>query len=233
MREFRLSFWHTLIPVLGLHGLLLAYPIDSERDLESKLKPGKPVRVITVPPAPRKAVQPVTLKSVKSVRPSPSQKPALALKSKPKIAPKLAAVPPRVSPPVVPPQPKPSPTPIQSSPAPTPSVPPVSANESQMEGTTAGCSGSDAKDCFVVAETNGRLAVNQIEAYFRDKKGYTLEVQPLDDEHGMMVYRLSKPGHSKADYLHVFWDENGTTYLRSPTILSHQKLALKVRQKSS
>ncbi|WP_404789506.1 hypothetical protein [Altericista sp. CCNU0014] len=238
MREFRPSFWHMLLPVLGLHGLFLAYPIDSKSDLESQLKPGKPVRVVAVPPLPRKSVRPIAAKSAK---PSPSLR-ALPLQPKRATVPKIAATPPKpkVKASLVPPkptptpsQPSPSPAPAapQPSPSPTPSIPPGADSELPVEGATAGCLDSSAKDCFAIAETNGRLVVDRIETYFQ-RKGYALEVQPVDDEHGMIVYRLSKLGRAK-DYLHVFWDEKGTTYLRSPTILNYNQLVALVRQESS
>jgi hypothetical protein len=235
MHEFRLSFWHVLLPVLGLHGLMLAYPIDSKPDLESKLKQGKPVRIVTLPPASQPSVRPVV---IKPVTPAAKLKSTLLLQPKRTISPRLTVAKPQVKSQAATPkatptplQPPPTPAALQPSPAPTPSVPPASTNKLQMAGATTGCSGSDAQDCFVIAETNGRLAVNQIEAYFQ-QKGYVLEVQPVEDEHGMIIYKLSKQGHSK-DYLHVFWDEKGTTYLRSPKILNHQELALIVRKESS
>jgi hypothetical protein len=100
-----------------------------------------------------------------------------------------------------------------------------------MEGATVGCVTSKTQDCFNVAQTNGRLFTSQIEAHFKNK-GFALDKQEIEDEHGMSVYQLLKQGYPK-DYLHVFWDNEGTTYLRFPRILNHQELALMVRQASS
>jgi outer membrane biosynthesis protein TonB len=234
MLKHQLSFWHMLLPALGLHALLLVYPLPSaERDLEAKLKPGKPVRVVKLPPSSQ------SLRSASVAKPANArqQKQSLSVPAKkPIVVKKVTTLPSKVETPA--PKPAPAPTPTSSptpqpspTPSPTPSATPASTSELQMEGATAGCVTSKTQDCFNVAETNGRLFSSRIEAYFRGK-GFALDKQELEDEHGMSVYKLSKQGHAK-DYLHVFWDDEGTTYLRSPRILSHQELALMTRQAPS
>jgi outer membrane biosynthesis protein TonB len=235
MLKHQLSFWHMLLPALGLHALLLAYPLPSaERDLEAKLKPGKPVRVVKLPPSSK------SLRSASVAKPAsaPQQKQSLSVPAKkPIVVKKVTTLPSKVETPV--PQPTPASTPTSSPtpqpsprPSPTPSATPASTNELQMEGAMVGCVTSKTQDCFNVAdEKNGRLFSSRIEAYFRGK-GFALDKQEIEDEHGMSVYKLSKQGHPK-DYLHVFWDKEGTTYLRSPRILNHQELALIARHPPS
>jgi outer membrane biosynthesis protein TonB len=230
MLKHQLSFWHMLLPALGLHALLLAYPLPSaERDLEAKLKPGKPVRVVKLPPSSK------SLRSASVAKPAnaPPQKQNLSVPAKkPVVVKKVTTLPSKVETPVSKPTPTSSPTPQPSpTPSPTSSATPASTSELQMEGATLGCVTSKTQDCFNVAETDGRLFSSKIEAYFRDK-GFALDKQELEEEHGMSVYKLSKQGHPK-DYLHVFWDGEGTTYLRSPRILNHQELALIARQPPS
>jgi hypothetical protein len=240
MLERQLSFWHMLLPALGLHALLLASPLPSaERDLEAKLKPGKPVRVVKLPPSSRSLRSASVAKPTNTRRQTqrlsiPAKKPVLVKKGQ-TLTSKVGAPAPRSAPLPAPtssltPQPSPIPS---STPSATPlsSPTPVSTQELQMEGATAGCVASKIQDCFNVAETNGRLFSSRIEAYFRGK-GFALDKQELEDEHGMSVYQLSKQGHPK-DYLHVFWDDEGTTYLRFPKILTHQELALMTRQAPS
>jgi hypothetical protein len=228
-----LSFWHMLLPVIGLHALLLALPIDSaERDLEGKLKPGKPLRVVKLPPLPPQSLRSAA-KPANAVRrgqgSSLQTKKSVVLK-------KVTTLPSKV----VIPAPKPTPTSTPTSsptsnpspiPSPTPSTAPVSSQEFQMEGATVGCATSKAQDCFNVAQTNGRLFTSELEAHFKGK-GFALDKQEIEDEHGMSVYQLTKQGHHK-DYLHVFWDDEGTTYLRSPRILNHQELTRLARQATS
>jgi hypothetical protein len=224
------SYWHMLLPVLALHGLLLACPIGDKPDLEAKLKQGKPIRVVKLPPKPLTALPRLAKPKVNL---SSAQRTSL-LNSKPKVAVQKTTVTlPKADAPAPKPTTQPSPPPVGSkpSPAPTsspiPSASPTPANELQMEGATTGCIGSGTKDCFTLTQTNGRLFAQQIEEHFKDK-GYDLNKQDLDDEHGMTVYQLSKQGSPK-DYLHVLWDEQGTTYLRFPKVLNHQELTLMAR----
>jgi hypothetical protein len=220
-----------LLPALGLHGLLLAYPIQTKGDLEAALpKPGKPVRVITLPSMPPSseikkiaARQPVNLSSkVQSTS---------LLQPKRVVVQKIAAAPPKTVTAVSQPKslvskPQPSPTPSAT---PTPISTP--ANEFQMEGAAAGCTASPTQDCFAFIESDGRLVARRIEENL-NKKGYDLSPLDLAEENGIKVYQLSKRGQSKQgqpDYLHVFWDENGTVYFRNPTVLSYAELAAKAR----
>ena len=102
-----------------------------------------------------------------------------------------------------------------------------------MEGAAAGCAGSKTQDCFAFTESDGRLVASRIEENL-NKKGYDLSPLDLAEENGIKVYQLFKRGQPKQgqpeDYLHVFWDENGTVYFRNPTVLSYKELALKARQ---
>lgn len=223
------SFWHMLLPALGLHGLLLAYPIETKGDLEAALpKPGKPVRVITLPSSDIKKIatrKPVNLSS--KVQSTSFFQPKRA------VVQKIAVAPPKTVTAVSQPKslvrkPQPSPTPSVT---PT-SMSSTSTNEFQMEGAAAGCSGSTTQDCFAFTESDGRLVASRIEENL-NKKGYSLSPLDLEEENGMKVYQLSKRGQPKQgqpeDYLHVFWDENGTVYFRNPTVLSYKELALKAR----
>jgi hypothetical protein len=207
-----LSIWHMLLPSLGLHGLLLAYPIDSKRDLETTLKPGKPVRVIRLPPAPlRKVTQPI---AIKSAQPLPKIQNALPLQPKRTIIIQTITSPvPQAKPPVSTPQPSPSP-----SPSPAASVSPSSSADFQLDGATASCNGE--KDCYALEETNGRLVSARLEQRLQ-RQGYVLKALDLENEHGMTAYQLLKSGHPQ-DYLYVFWSDKGTTYLRSPVLLSYE-----------
>jgi hypothetical protein len=227
------SFWHMLLPALGLHGLLLAYPIETKGDLEAALpKPGKPVRVITLPSA--SPLSNITKPTVRQ-RLNPPSKPqsASVLQLKRAAPPKIVA-PPKTVIPVTKPKPLASQPP---SPKPTPSgmpTPPVTpSSEFQMEGATAGCTGGTTQDCFALTDSDGRSVASQIEKNL-ENKGYDLSPLELAEENGMKVYQLSKRGQPKQgqpeDYLHVFWDENGTVYFRNPTVLSYKELALKARQ---
>ncbi len=226
-----------LLPALGLHGLLLAYPIDTKSSLEATLpKSGKPVRVITLPSGSpsSKITNPTTRKPVNF-----SSKPqsASSLQIKRPVMQKIAAAPLKTARPVskldlleIKPKPQPSPKPTPSV-TPTPLATPT--NEFRMEGSTAGCAGSKTQDCFALTESNGRLVASQIEENLR-QRGYDLSSLDLAEENGIKVYQLSKRGQPKQgqpeDYLHVFWDENGTVYFRNPTVLSYAELAVKARQ---
>ena len=189
MHERQLSFWHMLLPALGLHALLLAYPLPSaERDLEAKLKPGKPVRVIKLPPSSKSLRSALVAKRATA----PKQKQSLSVPVKKLVVVKKAqTLTSNVETPTPKPTPLPDPTPsstLQPSPTPsptpsaTPSANPTSTRELQMEGATVGCVTSQTQDCFSVAETNGRLFSSRIEAYFRDK-GFALDKQEIEDEH--------------------------------------------------
>jgi hypothetical protein len=226
------SFWHMLLPALGLHGLLLAYPIEMKGGLNATLpKPGKAVRVITLPSA--SLLSQIKKPGVrKPVNPSFKAQSTSSLQLKRAVAPKIATASPKAAskPTALASKPLPASNPTPSAP-PTPPVTP--ANEFQMEGAAAGCISSKAQDCFALTESDGRLVASRIEENFR-KKGYDLSSLDLEQEHSMKVYQLSKRGQPKQgqpeDYLHVFWDETGTVYFRNPSILSYAELALKARQ---
>jgi hypothetical protein len=226
------SFWHMLLPALGLHGLLLAYPIEMKGGLNATLpKPGKPVRVITLPSA--SLLSQVKKPGVrKPINLSSNARSASLLPLKRAIAPKMSAAPPKVASKPTALASKPSQS-SKSTPSAPPTPPVTPANEFQMEGTAAGCIGSKTQDCFALTESDGRLVASRIEENFR-KKGYDLSSLELEQEHGMKVYQLSKRGQPKQgqpkDYLHVFWDETGTVYFRNPSVLSYAELALKARQ---
>jgi hypothetical protein len=229
------SFWHMLLPALGLHGLLLAYPIETKGDLDAVIpKSGKPVRVIALPsvrPSPKIKKSAVRQSVNVSSKVRRASSPALRRAVVPNIATAQSKV--------AIPESKPNPFIREPQPFPksTPSAPPTPlstpTNEFQMDGATVGCTGSAAQDCFAVTESNGRLVASQIEANLR-KKGYDLSSLDLEEENGMKVYQLSKRGPLKPeqpeDYLHIFWDENGTVYFRNPKVLSYKELAVKARQ---
>ena len=224
-----------LLPALGLHGLLLAYPIDTKGGLETTLpKSGKPVRVITLPSG--SSLSSIKKAAVrKPVNPSSKVQGTSFLQLKRVVAQKTVAAPPKVAVAASKPtalESKPSPSPKPTSFA-TPTPPVTPSNEFQVEGAAAGCVESKTQDCFALTESDGRLVASRIEENFR-KKGYDLSSLDLAEENGMKVYQLSRRGQPKQgqpeDYLHVFWDENGTVYFRNPIVLSYAELALKARQ---
>jgi hypothetical protein len=79
------------------------------------------------------------------------------------------------------------------------------------------------KSCYALTETNGRAVFTQLEQRLV-QKGYALEKLELDDDVGMSVYKLSRDGKVQ-DYLHLLWTDHGTTYLRSPKVLSRRELS--------
>lgn len=220
----RLSFWHMLLPALGLHGLLLAYPIDSEHDLETDLKLGKPVRVVKLPPISSPQVtlpisaKPVQSSKTQSALPLQRSRRVIQAVAPPTLQAKAAIATPQPSPLVPSPSPPPS-LALSTPPSPSP-------NEFQLDGATASCNG--AKNCYAIEETNGRLVSNQLEERLQ-RQGYALQNLDLEHEHGMTAYQLSKSGSPK-DYLYVLWSSEGTTYLRSPVILSYEDLKLMARK---
>lgn len=222
------SFWHMLLPALGLHALLLAYPLPSaERDLEAKLKSGKPVRVVKLPPSSKSlrsaaVAKPANTRQQKQSLSVPAKKP-IVLKKGPTLTSNIET-----------PAPKPTPSPapkfsVSPQPSSTPAATPAAARELQMEGATIGCAVSKTQDCFSFVETNGRSFAHDREIYFRGK-GFALDKQELDDEHGMSVYRLSKQGDRlDKQYLHLLWDGKIGDLLVYPQRLNREQLAQKLR----
>jgi hypothetical protein len=146
-----LQFWvrPLLVLSLGLHGLLLALPLPSEKKpAPSAKKEPEKIKITqlpTTPPAPKASPRPVvraTPKPIPQVRPSIRPQPSLIrprMSDIPPIPPPTTATPrpqPQLTPTFLQPTPSPTPTPLQTTATPSPSPTPSQATATPSPSPT-------------------------------------------------------------------------------------------------
>ncbi|WP_421658766.1 hypothetical protein [Leptothermofonsia sp. ETS-13] len=137
-------------------------------------------------------------------------------------------------PPFVVSNPTPTPKAKSSKPpsSPKPSTPPTLPAEpepanvlvmfSKVAGAVPGCSNSKG-DCWQVNETQWRSVAGNLEQQF-EQQGYRVDkLDDLEDEEGMGIYEVSKPG-APTHYLHFLLTDRGTVYLLDSKRLSRGEL---------
>lgn len=211
-------FW---LIALGLHGVLFAMPISTSKPSEQE----KPLQVVKLAKLP---AQRPALKTKQAVKPSPA---------KPKVLPKVKKEASAVSGSAQPssvqqeqPVKKEQQTAKASSPKST--EPPEQPDQSlpgnvlvmfsKDAGATKACQSS--KDgCWQTDETQWRSVAGKLEQHF-EQEGYAVaKLDDLEDEQGMGIYEVSKPG-SPTQYLHFLLTDRGTVYYLDPKRLNRNEL---------
>ncbi|MCL6434220.1 MAG: hypothetical protein K6T90_08365 [Leptolyngbyaceae cyanobacterium HOT.MB2.61] len=167
------------------------------------------------PQQPLVTTKPTQSSGVKKVRVSLRKKTA----SKPPVVVSRPTPTPKAESSKLPSSPKP---PASPSPTPEPEPTNILVIFSRLAGAVPGCSNSK-KDCWQVNETQWRSVASNLEQQF-EQQGYRVDkLDDLEDEEGMGIYELTKPG-TPPHYLHFLLTDQGTVYFLDSKRLSRGEL---------
>lgn len=197
-------------------------PISTSKPSEQE----KPLKVVKLAKLP---AQRPALKTKQAVKPSPAKPKAL-----PKIKKESVAVANSASQSAPVKEEKPTQKEQQTAKASSPKPPELPAQPDQSlpgnvlvmfskdAGATKACQSS--KDgCWQTDETQWRSVAGKLEQHF-EQEGYAVDkLDDLEDEQGMGIYEVSKPG-SPTQYLHFLLTDRGTVYFLDPKRLNRNEL---------